>query len=288
MGWRPTRSEDDVLRWTFLVLAIVMLLAPGLRAQEPSDDVCPARPAAEKRAQRWAGRWFAKGEQASKEARFQEALDSFLCSLYLMPHQNTVFNVAQLTNLVQDKAAATASLKRFRAEHPGSEFDDELADLVVSLEKAQGIAPSEPEAPASQPPAPEAPTAEAESTAEPDATVPATPPEPKSGAVRTTGIVLIAAAGATLITGVILAAAAGAAKGDAEAATTYGEFRDREDAMKGRQAGAVAMFVVTGVLAGTGALMVGLGGKEKPAGDTGGVEVAVAPGPVGLVVSGRF
>jgi hypothetical protein len=270
-----------VLRSAAIAFAVLTLLSTAARAQEYRDDVCPAKPPAEKRAQRWAGRWFAKGEQAAKETRFQEALDDFLCSLHLRPHQNTVFNVAQLTNLVEDKASATASIKKFREEHPNGEFDDELSDLLVSLEKAQGIEPSE--APVAEPPAPE-PAPKADSA---DVSAAATESGPKKGvALRATGVVAITASGATLVVGIVLAAMAGTAKKDAEGASDYDAFRASEDDMKGRQAGAAVMFVMTGVLAGSGALMVAVGRRGKEPG--GGAQVEVTPGPVGLSITGRF
>jgi hypothetical protein len=296
------------VRKTAISLFVALSLLPAIcgaqePAQEPADGVCPKRPPAEKRAQRWAGRWFAKGEAAAKDAKFPEALDAFLCSLHLYPHQNTVFNVAQLTNLVEDKAATTATLKSFRAENPDDEFDGELADLIVSLEKAQGIEPApEPAAAPSEPePEPEPPPIVAPNEPEPaaEAVEPEEPPSPaakdpqadgtpKGRALRVSGFVAIGTAGATLVTAIVLQAMAGAAKGDAEDATTYAAFRAREDDMKGRQTGATVMFVATGVLAGVGALMLGLGRSKKE--DAGGadVEVTAAIGPAGFAVEGRF
>jgi hypothetical protein len=290
-----------------LSFAALTLVTTAAVAQEYSDDVCPAKPQAEKRAQRWAGRWFAKGELAAKETRFQEALDAFLCSLYLYPHQNTVFNVAQLTSLVEDKTAVTATIKTFREEHPGSDFDDELADLIASLEKAQGI---EPPAEAAEPPAEaaagapvEAPVvvAPVEAAAEPGPDAEAPPEMANAGgadegtkgasrgkALRTTGWVAIGAAGATLVVGIILQAAAGAAQKDAEAATDYDAFRRNEDDMKSRQGGATAMFVMTGVFAGAGALMVALGRQKKETDSGSGAQVSISPAPAGVVLTGRF
>jgi hypothetical protein len=262
------------------VIFAVLTLAPAIGgAQEYSDDVCPQKPPADKRAQRWAGRWFVKGEQAVKETRFQEALDAFLCSLHLEPHQNTVFNVAQLTNLVEDKAAATASIEKFRGEHPDSEFDDELSDLMVSLQKAQGIAPTE-EPVAGPPPPPAVPQPEPTPNEADRATS-------KGKALRGVGTAAITLAGASLVIGLVLQGMAGAAKKDAEEASTIEEFQEKEDSRKGRQAGAVAMYVTTGVLAGAGILMLVLGRPEDEAGD-GGAHVEVTAGPGGAAINGRF
>jgi len=95
----------------------------------------------------------------------------------------------------------------------------------------------------------------------------------------------------TLVVGIVLAAAAGSAKKDAEEAPDYDAFQASEKEMKGLGGGAAAMFVMTGVLAGAGALMIALGrrGKgKKDGGAEGEVEVDVAPGPVGLTITGRF
>jgi len=263
------------------MFAVLTLSSAAVCAQEYSDTTCPKKPPADKRAQRWAGRWFVKGEQAAKQAKFQEALDSFLCSLHLSPHQNTVFNVAQLTNLVEDKSAAAASIKKFRQEHPESEFDDELADLAVSLDKSQGIAPAE--EPAAGPPPPP---------------IDAPPPEPSSGeadqamsknkALRGVGYSAIGAAGITLIVGIVLQGMAGAAKKDADDAATYDAFQRSEDSMKGCQGGAVAMFVVAGVLAGAGILMVVVGRPDETGKGDDGAHVEVAAGPLGAAIHGRF
>ena len=273
-----------MLRLAIVIFTVATILPAAVRAQEFDDTVCPAKPpAADKRAQRWAGRWFVKGEQAAKGTRFQEALDAFLCSLHLQPHQNTVFNVAQLTNLVEDKAAATESIKKFREEHPGGEFDDELSDLLVSLEKAQGIEPAEESA--DKPPAPEdAQPVEPEGGAAAEADEGAN----KGKAMKAGGYVALTAAGATLVVGIVLAAAASAAKKDAEGAPDYAAFRSSRDEMKGLGGGAAAMFVMTGVFAGTGALLIVLGKRNEASEGGDGAEVEVAPGPVGLTITGRF
>jgi hypothetical protein len=267
-------------RLAAVIFAILTLVSAAVCAEEYSDDVCPKKPPADKRAQRWAGRWFTKGEHAAKQAKFQEALDAFLCSLHLSPHQNTVFNVAQLTNLVEDKAAATESIKKFREEHRASEFDDELSDLMVSLQKSQGIAPVE--EPAVGPPPPSAAPPPESSSGEADGAT------PKVNALRGAGYSAITVAGATLVIGFILQGMAGAAKKDAEGASTIDGFQEGEDNRKGRQAGAVVMYVTTAALAGAGILMVVLGRPEDEAGGDDGAHVEVTAGPGGAAISGRF
>jgi len=266
-------------RLAAVIFTALTLLSTAAFAQEFSDTTCPKKPPADKRAQRWAGRWFVMGEQAAKQARFQEALESFLCSLHLSPHQNTVFNVAQLTNLVEDKATATTSIKKFREEHPESEFDDELSDLMVSLQKSQGITPVEEPAAGPPPPAveqPEPSSGEAEGAT------------PKGKALLGAGYSAITVAGATLVIGFVLQGMAGAAKKDAEDASTIDGFQESEDNRKGRQAGAVAMYVMTGVLVGAGILMVVLGRPEDEAGGDGGAHVEITAGPGGAAINGRF
>ena len=270
------------------IFAVLTLLSTVAPAQEADDNVCPKMIPAGKRARKLAGKWFVKGEQATNEARFQEALDDFLCSLHIYPHQNTVFNVAQLTNLVRDKALATASLKKFREEHPTSEFDDELSDLIISLENSQGIAQPEKEVEEAPPePAPRAELQQEIAIAAPSAK---TENKLKSKVLRISGFVAIASASATIAVGIVLQALAGEAKKNAESSTNYDMFRQYEDDRKSRQNGATAMYVVTGVLAGAGTALVIFGREKKETkGESQfGAALNAAPGSVGMTVTGRF
>ena len=253
-----------------------MLPCASVYAQQA--EKCPKRPAAEKRAKRWAGRWFIKAEKAVKSEKYDVAMDRFLCSLYMAPHENTVFNIAQLTNLVEEKESALTKLEAFTDKNPDHESTPEIKELIGSVERSMGLEEDEEEI-----------------SGPLDAEIVADEPEEDEADARdgpnlkVPAYILLGTAGATLILSISLQAAAGAAQNDAEAATDYDGYLYYEDKMRGRQVGATVCFVLTGLIAGTGVLLLLLDKDGEASADgEASVDLSLLPAPARLVLQGSF
>ena len=95
---------------------------------------CPAKPKNSVRAKRLAKKFFNKGGKLAQKERYAAALDSFLCSLKMKPHENTVYNVAQVAKFVKDQTLVREKLNRFLEKHPKHESRPELEELISSVD----------------------------------------------------------------------------------------------------------------------------------------------------------
>jgi len=150
-----------------------------------------------------------------------------------------------------------------------------MADLVDSLEVSLGVKEDEPLPPEPNEGAPP------EQEPEPE---PETNEGPSPMAVG--GYALLGTGAAALVTGIVVQVLAGSAQNDAEEATSYDSFKADRNSMDKRQTGAIVLYVTAGILAGTGALLLGLDNRKDESEEP--LEVSVAPGPTGLVLNGEF
>jgi hypothetical protein len=333
MSGRPIHFEVWFRKWAAILIGAMVLTVP-LVAEARVKVKCPAKPKNVVRAKRLAKKFFNKGGRFAQKERYAAALDSFLCSLKMKPHENTVYNVAQVAKFVKDQTLVKDRLERFLKKHPKHKSRPELEELIASVdgtyvppEEGQSAPPvvaggdpaaAEPAEGATGPPDPESdpediPEAEEESSPEdeeaeevanlfaedeapPGQESGAEEPEPEprpsddgDGVPPTTiaGYVLLGTAGATLITAIGIQGATGAAKNNALDAQNYDQFTSREDKMHRLQTGATVFWIATGVLAGTGVVLILLDRDESDAG-SGGVDVEIGAAPGGVVLQGRF
>ncbi|MDJ0762952.1 MAG: hypothetical protein QNJ97_08190 [Myxococcota bacterium] len=280
-----------VIRKIWMVCLIVILPLPALA--ENQAHACPERPEDETEAQALAGDLFAKGEQQYQAGQMDEALQSFLCSLSVIEHENTVFNIAQVARLSSDKAGALASLKRYRSGAVGTSTIEDIDEIIAELEKALQHATTEQikHAEAHQP----GPNLEASQTDDPSdnemggkqAIAPSSDTKKsRKNKTKVIGWVLIGTGAAGLVTGSVLQGLAGAKKQNAQEVATYEQFLKEEDKMSAFQKGAYVGFIAGGVLAGTGIVLTLVSnGKEAPAAN---IALSLVPAPAGLVLEGRF
>ncbi len=259
---------------TILTLVLGLLLAAPLAAQETKPE-CPNRPAKVARAKNKARKWFDKGEKLSKEARFEDSLDAFLCSLKMKGHENTVFNIAQISKLIDNKHSTLRRLRQFREQNPNANSSAEIDKLISELEEELGEGPPEPVVN-------EALFAEDEPEPEPEE------PAPSKIDRRTVSYVLLGSAGATLVVSAALQVAAGVNKNKAADATEWNVFSDKRDKMKSYQTGALIGFIVTGALAGAGLYLLLTDDRETESDDENEVTMALVPAPAGIMLKGSF
>ncbi len=259
---------------TILPLVVGLLLAAPLAAQETESE-CPNRPAKLGRAKNKARKWFDKGEKLSKEARLEDSLDAFLCSQKMKGHENTVFNIAQISKLIENKRLTLKRLRQFREQNPNVESAAEIDKLIIELEEELGEEPPEPVVDESL---------FAEDKPEPE------PEEPAQSKIdrRTVSYILLGGAGATLVISTALQGAAGANKNKAADATNWNQFDYRRDRMKGLQVGALIGFITTGVLAGVGLYLLLTDDRETESDGENEVTLALVPAPAGIVLKGSF
>ncbi len=259
---------------TILPLVLGLLLAAPLAAQDTKSE-CPNRPAKLGRAKNMARKWFDKGEKLSKEARLEDSLDAFLCSQKMKGHENTVFNIAQISKLIENKRSTLKRLRQFREQNPNVESAVEIDKLIIELEEELGEGPPEPVVDESL---------FGDDEPEPE------PEEPAQGKIdrRTISYILLGGAGVTLVISTALQGAAGVNKNKAADATQWNAFSDKRDKMKGYQVGAVIGFIATGALAGVGLYLLLTDDRETESDGENEVTLSLVPAPAGVVLKGNF
>jgi len=152
------------------LLCLILVTAPAVAR---ADD-CPAAPPAglaERRA--LAKKWFASAEQAERDKDEVSALRAYQCSMQLVPHAFTSYNLARAAEETGDLELALDAYRTYLTMKPDAEDGAEVSAHVQALEQkiavvraartsaASDPAPAPPvPAPAAPPVAPLAPTAD--------------------------------------------------------------------------------------------------------------------------------
>ena len=294
------------MRITTLLLALASVLAAAPAASQDQPTACPEKPADQEIARNLAGSFFSSAERSFKEKRFDDALAKFVCSLRMMDHENTLFNVAHVALFAENKQAALALFRAYVADHPKGRTSREMRKMITQLESEAGSQEPASEAPREEaPPAPEpaeeeqaptgaaAPAPEPKAAGAPEAAEGGKPGGPMARYLKIGGWTGVGAGAAALVIGAVLQGVSAAARQDALDARDYGKFVDERDRSSSLQAGAIAGFVIGGVLGGAGAFLLlwdfkpRAEGKSAP-GTEKGLELSVVPGASGLLVKGRF
>jgi hypothetical protein len=274
-----------MLRNVMPMVVAMALMAPVAMAEQ-MKTTCPERPASKAIARDLAGDYFVSAERAFKKELINEALAKFMCSLRLVEHENTLFNIAHVTTFVTDKEAALQLFYAYVEDYPRGKTTKEIKEIIVELEKQLGE-----EGPRAHSPAGETGALDHASlqSAEEKATR-----EVANQSIKMSKVVEIATwtsfgvAGTSFFIAVILQGVSVAAGNRAENATTYDDFIDEKEKQESLQTGAVAMFVTAGIFGCAGAALLLwdkgiLKVKTKSA-----VELSLNPSPSGVVLEGRF
>ncbi len=246
-------------------------------------DRCPEPPVDPQAAKKVAGQLFKRAEQDFRNQRPFEALRGFLCSLSIIEHENTMFNVAQIVQNTENKRASLELLQRYAADHPRSLMIGRIDELIDELRSALQLDDS-PYTSSTHRERPE-PIEQAAPPPNPLTAEPAVRAERKTNGMKVAGWILMGTGVGALAAGSIMQGAAGGAQEDAESATTYELFAREERRMRGLQAGALIGFIAGGVLAGSGLVLFLVSTDEGESSD---VSMKVIPGPNGFLIKGRF
>lgn len=265
-----------------IAASFLMIFAVSTAVCEASaqDFKCPPKPAKEKRARNLAGSYFKKGEKLFVAEKYNKAIDRFLCSMTMVEHPNTVFNIAQSAEAAEDKKRAHDAITAYLEAHPDSATAAELQEIIDELAGELGLGEPEPQP---EPALPEEPEPEAEPSPQ-DAAGPAKP-------LRIAGFVTAGAGIAGIAFGGIFFGLAASARDDAENADTIeGYKKNRDDWRTRNRIGTIGM--ITGsALAVTGGVLIltsYLLGDSDAEGSEEDVDIAVLPSRFGLTVTGRF
>jgi hypothetical protein len=257
-------------------------MAPVAMGEE-KKDACPERPADKAIARDLAGDYFVSAERSFKKELFDDALAKFLCSLRLVEHENTVFNIAHVTNFVTDKEAALHLFYAYVEDYPDGEITEEINEIIIELEEMLGKDGSVRQYPPSD-----------SASGMEDASGEKAASDVAKEGIKMSRVVDIATwtgfgvGGASLIVAVILQGVSASAKKQAENATTYNDFVDAKEKHDSLQTGAIVMFVSAGIFGAAGAALMLwdkglLEGKKKNE-----VTLSLVPLPSGVVLEGRF
>jgi tetratricopeptide (TPR) repeat protein len=116
------------MRISVVVLA-VFLAANAARAEDCPDEI-PSDSGA-RRAQ--AKLWFAKGEGAADAGDQVAALKAYQCSLKLVPHGFTAYNIAQICEQMGDLEMAITGYNQYLLLVPDAKDSQEINDRLDSL-----------------------------------------------------------------------------------------------------------------------------------------------------------
>jgi hypothetical protein len=245
------------MRYIFICLTLILISTGAMGA--PRRFKCPAVPEKEAVAIKKAGRFFTVGEKLALKAQYPKSMQRYLCSLKMKEHPNTMFNIAQVAKLSENKAPILKQLKQFREQNPEHAAVPEISRLIEKMEAGdyESINPElATPAKTSPPPPKNKPTAPSPEMTEPETPTPDPIPASTPNRLRKMkifGIVAIAGGAAFTIAGIGFAAGSAAAKNNGLSATEYSDYTFYENQHKGFAVVSVISFIVgaAGITTGT-------------------------------------
>jgi hypothetical protein len=129
------------MRWSVIGIVLLMLSIPITTSAEKPKLRCPKITETDV-PEDMAGKLFSEGEAAFKKKRYKKALTKFMCSLQIIDHINTVFNIAQVIPLVRDRRQSLEWLHKYVKEHEDSWTTRELKKVIIKLETMMNRKPS--------------------------------------------------------------------------------------------------------------------------------------------------
>lgn len=280
-----------MIHFRSVLLSVALILIPlKTLAWNPKDE-CPEIPEDPVKAQIVAGNLFSEAEADYQASQPLKALKGFLCSHRIMPHENTLFNIVQISKLADHQDTSiqilkdfvrhveakhkTAPIEEIIAELEGRSIEGEAADTDASQTGDDNAQSTQPEPNSAN---------SSETTGQTDPVMPAEQTHSKEW-MRITGLSLIGVGAVTLVAGSVFQLMAGKSQQDAEDSLYYNTFKDEKQRMERFQTLAVIGFVSTGVLVGSGMVLWMLGRKSERLQSS---QLLLVPSVQGVVLTGRF
>jgi len=152
---RPRLSRSLEAHWPMRLAAAVLLLVPaGALAQVWSPPVptgCPETPQDAAQSRTLASEFFQRGLAADDAGDYAAAASHYACCFHIVPHPNTLYNLALSAEKAGDLRTAQHALERYIAEAPGALNLSEAAELLSAVARRAAELPSE-ETPPELPP----------------------------------------------------------------------------------------------------------------------------------------
>ena len=242
-----------------IIICLTLILISTGAMGAPKKFKCPAVPEQEDVAVKKAGRFFTAGENLALKGQYNRSMQRYLCSLKMKAHPNTMFNIAQVAKLSDDKTPILKLLNRFREQNPEHAAVPEISRLIAKMEAGdyESINPElarpapESSSPPENDPVAASPDIEENESLAPEPT-PTTPPD-RLRKMKISGIIAVAGGAAFTVMGIGFAAGSAAAKNNGLAATEYSDYTFYENQHKGFAAVSVISFIVgvAGITTGT-------------------------------------
>lgn len=245
----------------FMIVSFCLLVGANALGATPPFK-CPPVPKQEAVALKKAGRYFAAGEKLAINGAYRKSLERYLCSLKMKEHPNTMFNIAQVAKLIENKGPILQLLKKFRNRNPEHPSVPEINRLIEKMEKGDYESIN-----------PQSPTEEPVVEKEPEIVAPVKDTEPPADLamrntgpsadelrhrkrLKTAGIIFIA--GGTVFTGLGIGfgVASSAAKSDASAAMTYDNYDFYNQRHKAFAGVAITSFILGAASLTTGIILL--------------------------------
>ena len=284
----------------FLMISAILTLATPSWGDEAGRTLnCPEKPQNEAKSRKLAGSLFTEAEASFDNGLYLTALESFLCSMVMVEHPNTVINIEKTLEKLPDKRAAVVRLREYANNLPDGELTPKITTLADELEK-DFVKEAPPEVVCPEPTPPEVTCPPPSDCAE----------EIKEVArshriLSITGWVDVSIGAVAFVSAIVLQGVAGAHRNKAENATNYQAFLDSKDKNKSFQIAATSLFITSALVAGTGlAHLLLVSEREKRAAPTDGTakenapkddkkqenkpKVSLVPGPTWFGIEGTF
>ena len=124
------------MRIVLFVIALSMIAGAAFAKE---DFKCPPTPSGEDRVMKRAGYFFSSGDKYAAAGKHQKAVERYLCSMQMMPHENTMYNVTQMAGHAEDPKGMIPALQTFVDSNPDNEFVSDVKNLIESIEAGDPI-----------------------------------------------------------------------------------------------------------------------------------------------------
>lgn len=284
----PRSGKAAFVRRLLPPLLVMALSASG---QAWAQQVCPDAPPDDTVTRRSLAReWFAKAESSEANGDRESAVRQYACSLRLVPHPATAYNLGTAAERSGDLSMASDAFRAYLKLLPDapdrSHIEARIARLdadVADLRRQIYLDKSPPGTTYAKPP-----TAEASATKKPPAPEPTPLEAPRSDGYRTAAWIVLGGGGAALVTGVAFNLVSrdkmNTCRDPVLRMNSAAAANDACDLARPFAYGSYALFGLAAALSATGIGILVWGGGS------GDVALAPAPTPGGgaLLVSGRF
>ncbi len=120
-------------------MAAIFQIAAMVSGAQPEEtgapaDVCPTPPEDAKARRALAKEWFTRGQNHEKGGDHYTAVNAFSCSLRMVPHPFTAFNMAKAAEQTGDLELSVESYRRYLELAPAADDRAEIEEKIAGFE----------------------------------------------------------------------------------------------------------------------------------------------------------